>query len=257
MDGSPFLQLQGPFLVRYCDEPGNVPLAEELLIGELVMNRPDRTLYALDVDGMVFGFMTGAGARGEMGPVGPHGPTGDQGRPGLTGDKGDKGDVGPQGPANGPAGAKGDKGDPGTPGTAGERGPKGETGERGSSTGIPGAPGPQGQPGNPGTPGQAGLPGAKGDPGATGATGSIPLGPNDVGAYRTAEIGDVALDATVTIYASSVPGLFGTSALIPTASYVLRDSESGYGRLPYNANVAAIVAGIWKSRGTNQVQRVA
>lgn len=86
----------------------SAPPAEDLGVGDLLLNAVDASLWTKKSNGQVTQVSGGGGG----------------GTPGPQGEQGEPGEPGPQGPA-GPSGLKGDKGDPGEVGPQGPQGPHG------------------------------------------------------------------------------------------------------------------------------------
>ncbi|MAZ56825.1 hypothetical protein CL653_03465 [bacterium] len=172
---------------------GIVPVANDLISGELYFNYNDGLLFYKDTTSTVQTLNLN-GPTGPTGPTGPQGLQGIQGVQGNTGNTGAQGPTGPTGPqglqgtagndgAQGPTGPTGPTGPQGIQGVAGPQGPQGNTGATGSTgaQGPTGPTGPQGAQGLQGVQGDVGPTGPTGPQGNTGATGNTgaqgPTGP--------------------------------------------------------------------------------
>lgn len=127
------LSVQIPLKVKTnYTEDVSAPPAEDLGVGDLLLNAGDASLWTKKSNGQVTQISGGGGG----------------GTPGPQGEQGEPGEPGPQGPA-GPSGLKGNKGDPGVVGSQGPQGPQGPYGisdslwtveDRITQTGVPGVP---------------------------------------------------------------------------------------------------------------------
>lgn len=103
------LSVQIPLKVKTnYTEDVSAPPAEDLGVGDLLLNAADASLWTKKSNGQVTQVSGGGGG----------------GTPGPQGEQGEPGEPGPRGPA-GPSGLKGDKGDPGEVGPQGPQGPYG------------------------------------------------------------------------------------------------------------------------------------